>query len=315
MANLQHKVVIVGGGGTAGITVAAPSFTSGRWAKSRHRHRRTGGVSLPPAGLHLVGAGFSHADTRRPVASLVPPGVKPIRGVASKPSSPSRTRWRLANGDSRVTSIWWSAPASGWIGEGRPSPRPPGKNGVQQPLPEHVTHTRQMHGRAEGGRQGGSSPSRPCLQMPGRAAEDRPSGRRTIRAGATCWARFPALFRACPGDLRRALFRPRSWSRWRPATASRSTTSTIGGGVDGARKVATPRWSAPMQGKRIEAPFDMLNVLAAAKPAGGGEVEPARQCRGLGRGQPEFDAAREVRQRSSSFKTFLDAEFENRRRQ
>ena len=84
MANTKHHQILIVGGGTAGITVAASL-------------RRRGSASLDiaivePSELHyyqpcftLVGAGaYNMAKTQRPERSLIPAGVTLIQhGIAS----------------------------------------------------------------------------------------------------------------------------------------------------------------------------------------------------------------------------------------
>ncbi len=102
MANLHHQVLIAGGG-TAGITVAASL------------RRRAPGLDIAivePADHHyyqpaftLVGAGETAlADTRRDVAALVPAGVRLIRTAAAA-FRPEANSVDLANGDT-VTYDW-----------------------------------------------------------------------------------------------------------------------------------------------------------------------------------------------------------------
>ncbi len=100
MAGAHHQILIVGGG-TAGITVAA----------SLHRRAagRVGSVDIAivePSENHyyqpaftLVGAGtYALAKTRRKEADLVPPGVKLIQGSA-KQFDPAANKVTLASGD------------------------------------------------------------------------------------------------------------------------------------------------------------------------------------------------------------------------
>lgn len=96
MADSHHQVLIVGGG-TAGITVAAIL---------RRRARHIGMTIVEPAQEHyyqpaftLVGAGvYPLAKTHRPEASVVPPGVQWIRGAAQN-FEPERNCVVLKNGD------------------------------------------------------------------------------------------------------------------------------------------------------------------------------------------------------------------------
>ena len=97
MPNGKHHRVIIVGGGTAGITVAA----------ILRRHARDLDIAVVEPeqehyyqpSLTLVGAGvYPLAKTHRPEASLIPPGVIWIRGAA-KSFEPEKNSVRLHNGD------------------------------------------------------------------------------------------------------------------------------------------------------------------------------------------------------------------------
>jgi sulfide:quinone oxidoreductase len=100
MATTRHQVLIVGGG-TAGITVAA--------SLKRHAPKPLDIAIVEPSDTHtyqpaltLVGAGaYSLARTRRPTDSLVPAGVTRIKGAASS-FDPANNAVELSNGD-RIT--------------------------------------------------------------------------------------------------------------------------------------------------------------------------------------------------------------------
>src|ERR1035438_7636417 len=97
MPNGQHHQVLIVGGGTAGITVAAIL---------RRRARNIAIVIVEPAQDHyyqpsltLVGAGvYPLAKTHRPQASVIPPGVTWIRDAA-KSFEPGKNTVQLQNGD------------------------------------------------------------------------------------------------------------------------------------------------------------------------------------------------------------------------
>ena len=97
MPNGKHHRVLIVGGGTAGITVAAIL---------RRRARDLDIAVVEPEQEHyyqpsltLVGAGvYPLAKTHRPEASVIPPGVIWIRGAA-KSFEPEKNSVRLNNGD------------------------------------------------------------------------------------------------------------------------------------------------------------------------------------------------------------------------
>jgi sulfide:quinone oxidoreductase len=97
MPNGQHHQVLIVGGGTAGITVAAIL---------RRRARNIAIAIVEPAQEHyyqpsltLVGAGvYPLAKTHRPQASVIPPGVTWIRDAA-KSFEPGKNTVQLQNGD------------------------------------------------------------------------------------------------------------------------------------------------------------------------------------------------------------------------
>ena len=100
MPNGKHHRVLIVGGGTAGITVAAIL---------RRRARDLDIAVVEPEQEHyyqpsltLVGAGvYPLAKTHRPEASLIPPGVIWIRGAA-KSFEPEKNLVRLHNGDAHT---------------------------------------------------------------------------------------------------------------------------------------------------------------------------------------------------------------------
>lgn len=97
MAATHHQVLIIGGG-TAGITLAAS-------LRKRGPHKLDIAI-IEPADVHyyqpaftLVGAGLYDLDkTRRPVADLVPPRVSLIRAAVAE-FQPEQNSVKLSNGD------------------------------------------------------------------------------------------------------------------------------------------------------------------------------------------------------------------------
>jgi sulfide:quinone oxidoreductase len=100
MPNGKHHRVLIVGGGTAGITVAAIL---------RRRARGLDIAIVEPEQEHyyqpaltLVGAGvYPLAKTHRPEASVIPPGVQWIRGAA-KTFEPEKNTVRLQDGDAYI---------------------------------------------------------------------------------------------------------------------------------------------------------------------------------------------------------------------
>ena len=100
MPNGKHHRVLIVGGGTAGITVAAIL---------RRRARGLDIAIVEPEQEHyyqpaltLVGAGvYPLAKTHRPEASVMPPGVQWIRGAA-KTFEPEKNTVRLQDGDAYI---------------------------------------------------------------------------------------------------------------------------------------------------------------------------------------------------------------------
>ena len=98
MAGTTHHKVLIVGGGTAGITVAA--------SLRRHGDPAIDVAIVEPSDLHyyqpaftLVGAGvYDLASTRRPTDSLVPSGVKRIKAAARK-FDPANNKVELSSGD------------------------------------------------------------------------------------------------------------------------------------------------------------------------------------------------------------------------
>lgn len=94
MAQAGHHQILIVGGGTAGITVAA---------SLRRRGPSTLDIAIvEPSATHyyqpcftLVGAGaYDMARTARPERALIPPGVKLVEGAAQgfEPETASRSR-------------------------------------------------------------------------------------------------------------------------------------------------------------------------------------------------------------------------------
>ena len=98
MAETTHHGVLVIGGGTAGITVAASLKRHGPGAIDIAVVEPSDTHYYQPA-LTLVGAGvYDLARTRRSTDSLVPPGVKRIKAAARK-FDPTNNKVELSTGD------------------------------------------------------------------------------------------------------------------------------------------------------------------------------------------------------------------------
>lgn len=280
MANLQHKVVIVGGG-TAGITVAACLYK-----------RAMGSLDIAivePAEFHyyqpaftLVGAGvFSHADTRRPVASLVPPGVKLIRG-AVEAFQPEQNTVRLANGDS--LSYQYLVVCTGvrldWE-KVQGLAETLGKNGVcSNYSPEHVTYTRQcMDELKAGGKAVFTQPPLPfkCPGAPQKiaylTADDLRRRNLLGQVSLRYFVHAPVIF-GVPYFAKELV---KVAARYGVEVNYQHNLVA----VDGARKVATFEMvGADAQGKRIEAPFDMLHVSPPQSPPAAVKSSPLANAAG-----------------------------------
>jgi sulfide:quinone oxidoreductase len=265
MANTHHQVLIVGGG-TAGITVAASL-------------RRRGGnldiAIVEPAEMHyyqpaftLVGAGITPLEsTRRPVASLVPQGVKLIRAAASA-FIPEQNTVSLGNGDS-VTYDWLVVAVGVGLDWDKVAglKETLGQNGVcSNYSPDTVRYTRQ------------------CID--------------TLKPGATAVFSQPPLPFKCPGAPQKAVYLTADhlrrngqagsvklryfvhapvifgvpfFARELVKVAARYGVETNYNrnlvAVDGARKVATfEAVAGDDKGTRVEVPFDMLHVSPPQSP-------------------------------------------------
>jgi sulfide:quinone oxidoreductase len=97
MPNGKHHRVLIVGGGTAGITVAAILRRRGRGLDIAVVEPQQEHYYQPS--LTLVGAGvYPLAKTHRPEASVMPSDVTWIRGAA-KTFEPEQNTVRLLNGD------------------------------------------------------------------------------------------------------------------------------------------------------------------------------------------------------------------------
>ena len=98
MPEITHHRVLIVGGGTAGMTVAA--------SLRRHGPGAVDIAIVEPSDIHyyqpaftLVGAGvYDLARTCRPTVSLVPPGVKRIK-AAARNFDPANNKVELSTGD------------------------------------------------------------------------------------------------------------------------------------------------------------------------------------------------------------------------
>lgn len=265
MANRHHQILIVGGG-TAGITVAASL-------------RRRGGnldvAIIEPAERHyyqpafsLVGAGqYSLAATMRPVSTLVPRGTTLIHAAVSV-FAPDRNEVTLSNGN--TVSYDWLVVATGinldWD-KIAGLKETLGQNGVcSNYSPDTVDYTWR------------------CVQG--------------LKPGAKVLFTQPPLPFKCPGAPQKAVYLTADHLRRRGQLASSTLKYYVHApaifgvpffareltkvadrygvdvhyqhnlvAVDGARKLATFEvLGGTDQGKRVEIPFDMLHVSPPQSP-------------------------------------------------
>lgn len=265
MANAHHQVLIVGGG-TAGITVAASL------------HRRGGKLDMAivePSEQHyyqpaftLVGAGaYRLEDTRRRTETLVPGGVKLIRGAAGA-FVPERNEVTLTSGD-RLTYDWLVVAAGvvlDWdnVAGLRATL---GTNGVcSNYSPEHAGYTwRCMQGLKPGNRAVFTQPPLPfkCPGAPQKAAYLTADHlRRRGQLGSNkldYYVHAPVIFGVpfFARELNKVV------ARYGIATHFQHNLVA----VDGPKKHATFEVvGGDKQGARLDVPFDMLHVSPPQSP-------------------------------------------------
>jgi sulfide:quinone oxidoreductase len=314
MPSSTHHQVLIVGGGTAGITVAAIL---------KRRARGTNIAIVEPAQDHyyqpaftLVGAGvYPLARTRRAEESLIPVGVRWIRNTAQT-FEPEKNTVRLKNGDTLTydylvvcvgVKLDWGKVAG--LAETL------GKNGVcSNYSPEHVTYTWD------------------CLQR--------------LKSGSRAVFTQPALPFKCPGAPQKIVYLAADHLQHRGILKDCSLNYYVHApvifgvpffarelvkiaarygievhyqhnlvAVDGPVKTATfEKVSEQNKGERItDCPLRHAARFSAPKPARRDQVEPTRKRGGLGRSRPEFNATRALPERILARRRQFDAEFEDGR--
>lgn len=278
MATRHHQVLIVGGG-TAGIAVAA---------SLRKRHSGLDIAVVEPARLHyyqpafsLVGAGQFDIDaTRRQIEIVVPPGVALIRAGAAA-FRPEANAVELTDGDTHTYD--WLVVATGvgldWdkVSGLRETL---GKNGVcSNYAPEHAPYTWQcVQGLKPDARAVFTQPPLPfkCPGAPQKAAYLTADYLRRKGQGAKLdyYVHAPVIF-GVP-YFARELVKVAA----RHGITVHYQHNLVA--VDGARKLATfEAVGGDGQGQRKEVPFDMLHVAPPQSPPAAVRTSPLANAAGF----------------------------------
>lgn len=273
MADMHHQVVIVGGG-TAGITVAA---------SLRRRAHNLDIAVVEPAAQHyyqpaftLVGAGqYALEATRRPVESVMPRGVTLIRAAADT-FEPDQNAITLSSGD-RITYDWLVVATGIGLDLDKVSGlrEALGQNGVcSNYSPDHAPDTwRCVQELKPGARAVFTQPPLPfkCPGAPQKAAYLTADylRRKGQLAGSKLdfYVHGPAIF-GVPFFARELT---KVASRYGITTHFQHNLVA----VDGAKQVATFEVvGGDDQGKRLDVPFDMLHVSPPQGPPAAVKTSP-----------------------------------------
>ena len=312
MPNGQHHQVLIVGGGTAGITVAAIL---------RRRSRGLDIAVVEPQQEHyyqpsltLVGAGvYPLAKTHRPEASVMPSGVTWIRGAA-KSFEPEQNAVHLLSGEALTydylvvctgVKLDWNKIAG--LSETL------GRNGVcSNYSPKTASYTWDcVQGLKAGDKIVCTQPPMP-FKCPGAPQKivyliaDRLRRRGILKdCKLDFFTHAPAIF-GVP-YFARALVKVAA----RYGIGVHYQQNLVA--VDGTAKTATFEFVGDTRkGEKRDRAVRPAACLAAAVAARRDQIEPARQCRRLGRGQPGHHAARALSEYLFARRRVLDAELENR---
>ena len=266
MATTHHQVLIIGGG-TAGITVAA---------SLRKRAPRNLDIAIvEPLDTHyyqpaftLVGAGLYDLEkTRRPVATLVPSGVALIRAAASE-FVPAENSVKLSNGE--TLSYDWLIVCTGlaldWDKvQGLPATL--GKNGVcSNYSPDSVRYTAELIRGLKAGAKAVFTQAPLPFKCPGApqkivylTADHLRRKRLTANTEMNYYVHAPVIF-GVPYFARQLVGVAERYG----IKVSYQHNLVV---VDGSAKTATFEIvGGEKQGQRVSVPFDMLHVTPPQSP-------------------------------------------------
>jgi sulfide:quinone oxidoreductase len=267
MPGKTHRQVLIVGGGTAGITVAAIF---------KRRAPQIDIAIVEPAQDHyyqpaftLVGAGlYPLAQTRRPEQSLIPSGVDWIRGAA-RAFEPEKNTVHLENGDtlSYDNLVVCTGVNLDW-GKVAGLPETLGKNGVcSNYSPDYVTYTRDcLKACKPGSRLVFTQPPLPfkCPGAPQKIAylaADDLRGRGILKDCSLDFYTHAAAIFGVPFFARELV---KVAARY--GIGVRYQQNLVA--VDGAARTATFEMVGEQRkGERITVPFDVLHVTPPQSPA------------------------------------------------
>jgi sulfide:quinone oxidoreductase len=311
MANGKHQVLIVGGG-TAGITVAAIL---------RRRARDIDIAVVEPAEEHyyqpaltLVGGGvYPLAKTHRPEASVMPPGVTWIRGAAQT-FEPDKNTVRLQNGDALTYDylVVCTGVKLDWVKIAGLA-ETLGRNGVcSNYSPKTVSYTWEcVQALKAGDKVVCTQPPMP-FKCPGAPQKivyliaDRLRRRGILKdCKLDFYTQGPAIFGVA--YFARALVKVAA----RYGIGVHYQQNLVA--VDGNAKTATFEFVGDARkGEKGDRAVRPATRLAAAVAARRDQIEPACQRGRLGRGQPDHHAARAFFERLFARRCVFDTELEDR---